>query len=1224
MPDQLKVHSGERVDLVDYVHGANTYTQELQKFFLEREILDRRSRVLDGFRVRIEDQTANPGMITVFNGNAADRNGQLINNEATVNDSRSITLLGANLNFYVEIEFVINESASDSRYFWDPTVAATPPIPDGSEFDRTATTRLTPDWRIVNPVSTTSFQQTATPGSIRVPVGVFRTDGSNRIVVGADNPGLALVYPASVLEVDSIVGATSIRVVDARVFPATTPFNITVDFGSGSSEARTVNSVDRDNGILGVTVALASAHQAGAIIRVSSGSADMVRENIDPSNPTYNPLLSPPGHPDPAQRLWQGNEVRGSGLLQSKETYGSRDDLNVRALKDYVDYLSAQIRELKFGSPRPETVSTAPPSSFATRPRWFDRVGSVAGARSNSVSIGNGTTTFGDFNGTDGTALVTAALAALPASGGTVYVKAGTYSFATTVSVGKPVVFVGEHYGSTVFQSTNAGGPALSTTANIRFVNMTVQVSGGAAANIVDATGAVTLNFDYSIFTGQLRLVNVNAGVNATNTAFVASGANPVFLGSTVTAALSGTFAACSFTSALYVFGCAINGVLIDNCSATSPIMFAPPVGASNITNLTVTASIWSTSAVVYAPVTVTGDIVGVTVRDCTITATGLNSTFALFYLANDGVVNRINVDDNYFNITGGTTTAPSPAFVLYMNQNISAPRFTFTNNQVDAVAGSFIVGVYLKQATDGKILDNYFFRCMDCVRVDTTGGSQNGALLVQRNIHDNAAEHATVRGVVVLSDARLDQLLVHENIFTNYTSGSSGTRRGVDLSTTSVATGMVAEVRGNTFWNFDTASTAYGVVYSTGSIGTPSHQFDVKDNVCSTLVGVAGCAGVYIATTGNSAMTALVEGNKISGIGDAVSSVTNAYGVYCRGLGLSAASPGALSVSRNTITSVRSSSGADAGTGIDLYNCQSAHVADNHIAWIYSNTGMSVNNGGCGVRVRGTTNDRLVISGNTINQGVPATPGEAQLGIAVFNTGTLTSWKISGNVIQSSTVGGHQIWVHNNDTGEFYVDGQIVDNNISFESTQASINVIYCNVGGLSRGIKIDGNIVDERTYGATATTHRGICLQADDVAGEPHTFSVCHNMLMGPKTGALLSAATRIGIWIRGALPRTVVSNNHVDWNEPGVLEGIGIKYIDDVPASSGGPWSGHLCVGNFVRGDNSGAAGGEIDINTATMTDGFVFGNLLGQPGAVGTIVPGVAAGGWDYGTVTNKLT
>ncbi|NJL55183.1 hypothetical protein HC928_08335 [bacterium] len=450
MPDSLKVHSGERVDLVDYVQGSNTYTKEVNKFAFERAWLDRRSRIIEGFRVRVEDQTSFPGMITVFNGNAVDRQGQLVNNETTVEDSRSVTLLGTGLNFYVEIEFVENESNTDARFFWDPTVANTPPEPDGSEFGLNVATRLTPDWRVVTPVSTTGFQQTTNPNSLRIPVGVFRTDGSNRVSTGATNPGLVLVRPASVLESDTIVGATQVRVVDARLFPAV-PFTVDVDFGATGVESRTVTAVDRVNGLLTVSVALANAHSSGAIIRTTSGAAELVQQKDDPSDPALDSLLATPGHPDFAQRMWQANEVRGSGLISSKEAFGDRDDLNLRALKDYVDYMAAQIRELKFGSPRPEVTNSAPPLAFGARPRYFDPAGGVQGARSNSVSIGNGTTSFGDFNGTDGAALLTSAIAALPAAGGTIFVKAGTYTFTTAVTLSKTVRIVGEGVASTIF-----------------------------------------------------------------------------------------------------------------------------------------------------------------------------------------------------------------------------------------------------------------------------------------------------------------------------------------------------------------------------------------------------------------------------------------------------------------------------------------------------------------------------------------------------------------------------------------------------------------------------------------------------------------------------------------------------------------------------------------------------------------------------------------------------
>ena len=108
--------------------------------------------------------------------------------------------------------------------------------------------------------------------------------------------------------------------------------------------------------------------------------------------------------------------------------------LNARSLKDYVDFVAAQVRELKFGSAVPSVVSSSPPSAFAAAPRYFDRVGSVAGSRNATVSIGNGTTSFGDFNGTDEVPFI-AAIAALPATGGSIHVKAGTYTFANQLSI---------------------------------------------------------------------------------------------------------------------------------------------------------------------------------------------------------------------------------------------------------------------------------------------------------------------------------------------------------------------------------------------------------------------------------------------------------------------------------------------------------------------------------------------------------------------------------------------------------------------------------------------------------------------------------------------------------------------------------------------------------------------------------------------------------------------
>lgn len=1228
MPDQLKVRSAERVDLVDYVHGANEYTQEQQKFLLEREMIDRRSRVLDGFRVRIEDQTANPGMITIFNGNALDRSGQIINNEQAVNDSRSITLLGTGLNFYVEIEFIENESAVDARYFWDPTVANVAPEPNGSEVGRNITTRLTPDWRVVNPVSTTSFQQTATPSSIRVPIGVFRTDGSNRIVTGGTNPGLTLVRAATILETDIASAVTSFRVVDARILPATTPFNVTLDFGGTSPEAMTVSGVDRDNGIVSLTAPTASSHLAGAIVRVTSGTADLVRENIDPSNPTFNPLLSPPGHPDPSQRLWQAHEVRGSGLINSKETFGARDDLNIRALKDYIDYVSAQVREIKFGSPRPDVVSTAPPATFATRPRWFDRAGSILGARSNSVSIGNGTTTFGDFNGTDGSALLTAAMAALPAGGGKIFVKAGTYNFATAVNVAKPVVVEGEHYGSTILNVTNAGGAGISTTANIRFRNITVQRAGGAAINTIDCTGAVTLNFDYSVFTGQIRLVAINAAVVGTSSSFVASASQPVFLGTTAASTLtSAKFTGCVLSTGGILATCAVNGLVFDNCSVTAAAVLTTLAGACNVTDLRAAKTTFTVGVLVVTTNTTTGFVTDVDFSRNRITSISLGSDQALFYLANTGTIDRVNVCRNYINITGGTTTLADPGYVLFIENNTSTTGLSVSHNQVDAPLSSFILPVSIDQdilTGDCHVANNYFYRTLGAVRVGGAVGTVSvGALSVCDNIHDDAGQHSTVTGVALVSNGFLEHFDICGNVFMNYTSSAAGDRIGVDLSTDSVTGGMRVRIIDNKFLyiaNLGGVGASYGVLYDVSTASPMEHSWVVQDNLFSRVAGTTTSAAVWLATSSTSAMNARVCNNQLCFIGeDATSSLT--LGVYCENFGSNLGT--SLQIKDNNIYQVVSSAGNSPSTGIEVSSCLEAQVSGNHIASIRSDSTDSVSENGCAIRAYGSSLDGLVIERNIIDQSLAATPSEAQLGIVLQTTDTVSGWTIRGNYIRTSSVGYSAIWVSSPNGTEGYVDGKIVDNVIRFESTQAGVFALYCQLGGPSHGIKVDDNTVEEITYDASCASHSGIVVEADNDGGDPYSISVSDNILSGPKSGALVASVSRSGIWLRGALRNTKVNSNIVDWNEVGVLRGRGIRYSDDITVASG-PWPGHICSGNIVRGDNSAAAGGEVDIDTAFFTDGFLFGNVLGVTAAVGTIVPPAAAGGWDYGTVTNKLS
>lgn len=443
MPKKVKYWPNERVDLPDLLRSSSEYTEESLGAHVERSILDRRARMFDGFRVAVDVATAE---VTIYNGNAWDRNGRLLNGEDQVVDSKTVTLSGSNTTFYIEIELAETESDVDARAFWDPTFD-NGVDPDGKEFTLNTSTRTSIDWTIVTPPSTVGFDVDTNPSSTKIPVAVFRTDGSNNIDAAWSTASFTQVFPSTVLEEDTDIATdnTTIRVVDSRLIVIGD--TVTIEFGGTTPEtARTVVSNDPTHGILTVSPALVSDHLAGAVVRVTSGTGVLVKEG---------------SVADQSPRMFQGDELRGSALVSSKETAGDRDDYNIRSLKDYVDMVAGQLREVKWGSPRPGVTSPGAPVSFASDAHYYDPSGGLAGARTATFTIGDGTGSWGDFNGTDQQPFIDA-LAALPASGGTIYVKKGTYTFTGTVTVSKPAVFTGEGPTAVSLVASSSGVPFFS------------------------------------------------------------------------------------------------------------------------------------------------------------------------------------------------------------------------------------------------------------------------------------------------------------------------------------------------------------------------------------------------------------------------------------------------------------------------------------------------------------------------------------------------------------------------------------------------------------------------------------------------------------------------------------------------------------------------------------------------------------------------------------------
>lgn len=1210
MPKALKVHPGERVDLVDYVQGANVYTQESQKFLVEREIIDRRARIFDGFKVRIEDQTLNPGLITVFNGNAANRDGQLVNNEDSSNDSRSVTLLGTNTNFYVEFEYTDVSSDTDARYFWDPTVANPTPIPDGSEFLLNVATRISPDWRIVTPVSTTGFEQSSNPNSVRIPLCVLRTNGSNQITPGADNLGLVLVTPASVLESDVQAGVTSFRVVDARTMPVP-PFSITLDFGGTSPESRTVTALDRDNGIVTVGAATSSSHQAGAIVRVV-GTPLFASDRTDPNDPvTGTPI---PLHPDLAQRMWQADEIRGSGLLQSKETFGARDDLNLRCLKDEVDFLSAQIREMKFGNPRSDVVSTAPPFSFNSRPRYFDSAGSIQGARSNTVSIGNGSTSFGDFNGSSDSTFI-AAINALPASGGTLFVKSGTYTFFNTVVVGKSITVVGENFNSTTILNRAATGPAFSFTADASLENLTISLGLGGTSIAVDVAGSVTVTFNYCSIQMAVRLNGAVAGaIHARRTLFTNADAGiGIFIstgGGTLTLS---RFDACSFTNLSGpVFASAINSLTVTNSFIFAVSGITTAAGTSTVNNVTIqNCDITVTASVVFTYGTQVFS--NVRLLNNQIIALTLPAGFAVCWFTSTTALSAFTFSDNTVSVTAVSGTYVSPSAIVSTTANTAISDVVLSGNNVSFPSnptGWALFYVTNAASTSSKsvlVTKNSVLRGNSLVRIGAAAVQMNGgAYVISENSHNNAASTQSAIGVefYVIGSPQPNYVNICDNSFSNYTYNvTGGSRIGIDCTFDSTAIATQVNVENNLIYSLSTTiSPSYVAGVNFGNIVTAAvGSLRVVGNKILLLGSQnADCVGISVSpATLSSRIDVDVSNNLISGVGQSTGTTpTNSYGIR-----LDTVVTG--SVTGNYVYDVGTTVGDAAclllnSCGVSSTDTSGIVVSKNKLFNAY--TALATANSGLSILVTGTSTN-LNIEGNLCSQFGSAAKANTCIYLSSCESTLVSNNTLVTGTNSTATIGG----AYALEASGSFTNLRISSNVIDLFNT-GWVTGILVSPDGVSSGITIDGNSIQERTVGALRV---GISVTGGATGlSQTRGVAIRNNTLNGARTGVLSSL--RVGIYMNDCTHSTI-SSNSVDWLYSGVASGAGISIQASSTLYS---WHHISCVGNLVANDGN-ALTADLDLDSTDILSMLVISNVVGDFISPGVISPTLQPSNWLYG-------
>lgn len=931
MPSAVQVQASERVDAVD-LRGMIDYPRELTKLLAEQIVLDRQARVLRGFRVQLTDQNTTPGRIVVHCGTAFDRSGRMLINETQGNATRTITLEGASTWFYVELEFVESDAVVDSRAFWDPTVdQGTDPSgddkPDGQEVSNNVATRKVSDWKIVQPISTSAFERDLNPSSNRVPLIKLKTDASNKITA-AVNTGLTTEKAATTLLQQ--ISSNKIRVQNARYMPQVGN-SIKVSEGAGVEETVTVSSVDRASGVLGVSTML-NTHTPGDIVRVATSTEPDFITEASQQGRYWIDLW---GGIDCRDRIFQGDELHGSYLSRGHSSPTARSSVNLQSLQDYVDFLSAQIQELKWGTLNPYVApldaERIPPGLSAvpipTVPRHYDRAGGLMGSRMAAITVGDGFNSYGDLNGSDETALQ-AAHDALPAAGGRIFLKRGTYTLYNDLDWTSTGDVVLEGESGTIIE-LSGGRIHVATVGAITLRSLTIKEGASTPSNIgimVDTSTPATFTMtDVLMLNAALNVASALPSTSFfTRTYFTANSSNmasiPLIKITGTGGTLSGTFAQCQFAHYSYN---ALTTALID-CISASPttsctnLIFsdcdfgtvwlnAESIHLGNTVNIVQFDKCFFLNLLTLCHVRATGGA-NVKLTNCV----GGDALASFAYLSGmshvtvDGYLNANSVglpavelincsDAKIMNcdvkVNSGTSLT-NAAFKVSANANCKDVEITNnlihgdTNTGYHKTNGIRIdqTGGVVSYFSNIKISDNTFRTCEVPIYVANSGAASSfyQGLEISNNTMIDLDGYTTVTmkvGILLGTSSLREGVVISNNSIiglapaTTDTTGAAASRAGICIQGTNntqfVIEGNMIQYNGHLLYALAETAGIYvvGIEHST-----------ISDNMIKNVVGQNG-VGIKFS---QSVTYTTISSNKMEAI---ASTVSGAYGVYAHNL---------------------------------------------------------------------------------------------------------------------------------------------------------------------------------------------------------------------------------------------------------------------------------------------------------------------------------------------------
>ena len=522
MTDSVRTHANERLDLPDAIAIAATFPREQQKEVLLRYLLMDRpgSRVMDGFRLQVD--VATPGQFTLYNGVAVNRDGQIVLDDESAIKSKTYVLQNALTTYYVMVRWRLDDADVDARAFMDPTFnnGADPSgdlRPNGREFTLGLPTRQHPAWEIV--VNTVAFpylsdQTTVVAGvgqrSLEIPIATLTTDAGGNIA------GVTLESPRSTITDITNIAADWVEVNTVRQFAVGDNVQVANNTTGAVVGPYPVATVNYENSSIEATGINASGAQVGwglqstavgDLLVLNTAADSTIRSWAQRTTADFlasRALLQDPDAPAATTTAYANGNVLEIPTARTPEHIYDRGSFE-RAL------LSV-LREMKFGSV----------AAIANGTRWCDELqtgtlsevyqsrieqgqvptylttlqGRVQGNKGYLTTVGNGVTTFGDWNGQGGFEDLIDYLNAQELLGtaftGRILIKEGTYNlvaWGATKRLPNGVIFEGTDRAGVII--TNA--PTFNITQgavawiphDMGFKNMTITTQAAAGTGLL-------------------------------------------------------------------------------------------------------------------------------------------------------------------------------------------------------------------------------------------------------------------------------------------------------------------------------------------------------------------------------------------------------------------------------------------------------------------------------------------------------------------------------------------------------------------------------------------------------------------------------------------------------------------------------------------------------------------------------------------------------------------